>query len=179
MSTTQKTIKLWQKVTARPAALTTTSAHVHSSNIAPHATSYVTVKSYPQRSVRDILERRPKWKDREYRESYMEASIEQGIAWQIRINREIRDMKQSDLARAIDTGQSAISRLEDPSYGSHSLETLVKVAHAFDCALSVKFVSYSQLAYDSERLGEGEQYAASYTDEMKELNNEHSHYFQA
>lgn len=114
-----------------------------------------------------ILSRRPKWSDEEYRQAYMEAAVEQGVAWQIKINREARGLTQEELAKATGTGQSAISRAEDPSYGAQSLEVLIKIANAFDCALSVKFVSYSQLAFDSERLGEFEQYACSYEEEIK------------
>lgn len=98
----------------------------------------------------------------------MEAAVEQGIAWQIKINRELRGLTQDELAKAIGTGQSAISRIEDPTYGAQSLEVLVKIANAFDCALSVKFVSFSQLAFDSERLGEREQYVCSYANEIEE-----------
>ena len=108
------------------------------------------------------LDRRPDWKDREYREAYMEAAVEQGVAWQIRINRQKRGLSQKSLASVIGTQQSAVSRLEDPEYGGHSLETLVQVAKAFDCALAVKFISYSQLASEAERLTEGEQYACPF-----------------
>lgn len=73
------------------------------------------------------------------------------------------------MAKAIGTKQSAISRLEDPTYGAHSLETLVEIAKSFDCALSVKFISFSQLAYESEKLGESDLYAATFTEEMKEI----------
>lgn len=127
------------------------------------------VKGYKQTPVHSMLVNRPKWKEKEYREAYMEASIEQGIAWQIRINRNLRNMTQDELASAIGTQQSAISRLEDPTYGAHSLETLVSIAKSFDCALSVKFTSYSQLAYDSEKLGEAEQYAPSFVEETEEI----------
>lgn len=116
-----------------------------------------------------MLVKRPKWQDKEYRDAYMEASIEQGIAWQIRTNRCLRGITQTDLAKAIGTQQSAISRLEDPTYGAHSLETLVEIAKSFDCALSVKFISFSHLAYESEKLGESDLYAATFTEEMKEI----------
>lgn len=82
----------------------------------------------------------------------MAASIEQGVAWQIKVNRQVRGLSQEDLATLLSTKQSAISRLEDPSYGAHSLETLMSVANAFDCALSVRFVPYSELARQSEDL---------------------------
>ncbi|QHE88866.1 helix-turn-helix domain-containing protein [Hydrogenophaga sp. BPS33] len=99
----------------------------------------------------------------------MDAAIEQGVAWQIRLNREFRGMSQRELAKLLGTQQSAVSRLEDPSYGNHSLETLAKIAKIFDCALSVKFVSYSQLAYESERLGEAEQCAMPFETEWSDI----------
>lgn len=108
------------------------------------------------------LDRRPEWQDKEYREAYMEAAVEQGVAWQIRINRQKRGLSQRSLASGIGTQQSAVSRLEDPEYGGHSLETLVQIAKAFDCALAVKFISYSQLALEAEHLTEGEQYACPF-----------------
>src|SRR4051812_4677664 len=52
--------------------------------------------------------------DSDYREAWMESHVANMIAWQIRINREERGMSQLDLAEAMGTGQSAISKLEDP-----------------------------------------------------------------
>lgn len=86
------------------------------------------------------------WEDQEYRQGVVEAEVEQGIAWQIRINREERGWKQSDLALRMKTGQSAISKLEDPDGGDVQLSTLIKAAHAFDCALVVRFVSFTEFA---------------------------------
>lgn len=129
--------------------------------------------------MQSTLSKRSKWKDRAYREAYMEASIEQGIAWQIRINRKLRHMTQGELAAVLGTQQSAISRLEDPTYGAHSLDTLKSIAKCFDCALSVKFVAYSQLAFESEKLGEAEQYAAPYLLEMKELHEQQENFHNA
>jgi len=129
----------------------------------------IEVKDYSKFPVRLIIEKRPKWKDKEYREAYMEAAIEQGVAWQIRINRNLREMTEEDLAVHLGIESSVISELEDPTCGGHSLETLVNIAKAFDCALSVKFISYSQLALDSEKLAETEQFAAPYSMELEEL----------
>lgn len=117
-------------------------------------------------SAADVLASRPQWQDMEYRQAYAEAAVEQGIAWQVRVNRERRGFKQSELAAKIETHQSAISRMEDPDYGAHSLQQLVKVAHAFDCALMVKFVSYSMLARESECLSPDQLFAPSYTEEI-------------
>lgn len=115
-----------------------------------------------QGSAKSPVQRKPKWRDREYREAYMEAAVEQGVAWQIRINRTLRHMTQAQLAELIGSKANGISRLEDPEYGAHSLETLKLIAKAFDCALLVKFISYGQLAEESEHLSETDQYAVPY-----------------
>lgn len=84
------------------------------------------------------------WNDLQYRQATLEAELEQGISWQVRINREERGWKQLDLGKKMGTGQSAISKLENPEGGDIQLSTLIKAAHAFDCALLVRFVSYSE-----------------------------------
>lgn len=85
----------------------------------------------------------PAWlNDREEREAYLESCLEQDVAWQIRLNREVREMSQKELADLVGTQQSGIARAEDPTYGKHSLAMLVKIAHAFGCALLVQFVDY-------------------------------------
>lgn len=108
---------------------------------------------------------RPEWRDSEYRQGYMEAAVEQGVAWQLKINREARGISQVEMARLLGTKQSAVSRMEDPSYGVHNLETLKKAAAVFDCALLVRFVSYSVLGREAECLSPGELYAESYSEE--------------
>lgn len=162
MSTTQPTIKMWHNATdshvKRTFALTQSSSAT-TVRFANRKEAKISSLSDPE--VR-ALDRRPEWQDREYREAYMEAAIEQGVAWQIRINRQKRGLSQKALASAIGTQQSAVSRLEDPEYGGHSIDTLMQIAKAFDCALAVKFISYSQLATEAERLTEGEQYACPF-----------------
>jgi len=76
----------------------------------------------------------------------MESTIENLIAWQVRINREERGLTQAELAEMMGTKQSAISKLEDPEGGDVLLSTLMKAAHAFDCALLVRLVDYDEFA---------------------------------
>jgi transcriptional regulator with XRE-family HTH domain len=123
--------------------------------------------SLSKESQEELLTRRPKWADKEYRESYMDASIDQGIAWQIRINRETRGMTQKALAAHLGTKQSAISRLEDPEYGAHSIDTLKQIAKGFDCALSIRFISYTELAELSDQLSVTDQYASPFALEIE------------
>ncbi|MCX5959717.1 MAG: helix-turn-helix transcriptional regulator [Cyanobacteria bacterium] len=115
------------------------------------------------------LSLKPQWCDQEYREAYLEASIEQGIAWQIKINRQKRGLTQRDLANILNTKQSAISRLEDPEHGAYNLKTLVEIAKAFDCALSIKYIPYSRLAEESYLLSEEDQFALPYSAEAQEV----------
>jgi ribosome-binding protein aMBF1 (putative translation factor) len=127
----------------------------------------LTADDVKRTTSRQCLEKRRKWRNQEYRQAYMTAAIEQGVAWQIKINREKRNLSQGELAQKIKSKQSAISRAEDPSYGRHRLETLVKIANAFDCALQVKFIPYSTLARESEDLSPENLYAKSYTEELQ------------
>lgn len=122
----------------------------------------------PSQLASSGLAAKRKWRNKEYRQAYAEAAIEQGIAWQVRINRERRGLTQKQLAQIMSTKQSSISRMEDPEYGAHSLQQLMKVAHTFDCALIVKLASYSTLARESDALSESQLYAASYDEEISE-----------
>lgn len=119
--------------------------------------------------IKSILESKPKWRDAEYRQEYMECATHQTIAWQIKINREKRSLTQANLAKLIGTTQSGISRAEDIEYGKHNLATLLKIANAFDCALMVNFVSYSELAYQSHKLSEDDLYASAYSEESSSI----------
>ncbi|RZI59493.1 MAG: XRE family transcriptional regulator [Rubrivivax sp.] len=115
-----------------------------------------------------LLQQRSEWRDKEYRDLYMEEAVDQGIAWQIRINRERRGLSQKRLAETLGTQQSAVSRLEDPDYGAHSLDTLKELARAFDCALLLKLVPYSVLASEREHLSPDDLYAPPFTAEVPE-----------
>lgn len=106
------------------------------------------------------------WTDVEYRHATMEAHIEQGLAWQIRVNREERGWTQSDLAHRMGTRQSAISKLEDTEGGNVQLGTLIRAAKAFDCALVVRFVPWSVLASVVNDLHPDRLYAPSFGQEF-------------
>ena len=95
----------------------------------------------------------------------MEATVEQDIAWQISSNRRARNLSQKDLAGLLETRQSAVARLEDPTYGRQSIQVLIKVAHAFDCALRVSLVSYSKLAEEVADTSDEALYTPPFTDE--------------
>ena len=107
-----------------------------------------------------------RFKSKDYRTSYMSARVRTSIAWQIRELREFNRMSQSELAKRIDTRQSAVSRLENTEYGRASVQTLLDVATALDVALVVKFVSYDEFLQQHGSLKESalsaENFASTY-----------------
>ncbi len=87
-----------------------------------------------------------KFSDKEFRDCYVDSHITNGLSFQIRGMRKSRKLSQQELAVRLGTKQEAISRLENPDYGKFSLDTLKKIGSEFDVALSVRFISFSELA---------------------------------
>ena len=84
----------------------------------------------------------------------MVASVEQDIAWPIRINREKRGLTQRQLAEMIGSRQSAMARAEDPECGKHSIATLIKIEKVFECGLLLKLVSYDKFFEETKDVSE-------------------------
>lgn len=105
-------------------------------------------------------------KDKEVREAYVEAEIVSSLAHQIRAMRIDRKLSQADLAKKMKTTQAAISRLEDPSYGQLSLQTLFKLSHAFDTGLRVEFVSTLNMLNSTFKPKESARHVASFEEEV-------------
>ena len=88
------------------------------------------------------------FKDRDYRESYAEDYLHSFIAMQFRAVRERRGMTQEELAQAIHTRQTAISRLENINNRSRNLNLLQKAAFALGCRLRVSLETFGSLIND-------------------------------
>ena len=71
---------------------------------------------------------------------YEVAQINYEIAQMIYDAREAAGMTQAQLAAAIGTTQSVISRLEDADYNGHSLQMLRRVAKATGRRVEIRFV---------------------------------------
>ena len=97
---------------------------------------------YVSKSMEKTLNR---MKIHEVRHARIEAEAANYIASQIRIIRQQRGMTQKALAKNLNTTQAAISRLEDPSYGRHSVQLLLAIGKVLDVALMVKFVPLHDL----------------------------------
>ena len=83
--------------------------------------------------------------DKSYRHAYADESLNLSIATQIKVLREQREMRQKDLAELAGMKQSMISRYENVNYSSWSINTLKKLAEAFDVMLDVRFRSFRDL----------------------------------
>ncbi len=95
---------------------------------------------------------RPEFQDQEYRHSYADECLNTMVATQIKVLREQRVMTQAALAEKADMKQPRLSVMEDAGYSNWSINTLKRLAKAFDLALSVKFEAFSDVIFDFEEL---------------------------
>lgn len=106
-----------------------------------------------------------KLKSKAYRDAYVAEHARRGIAYQIRALRDQKGWNQGKLSNLLGKPQSVVSRLEDPSYGKVSVQTLLEVASVFDLALQIKFVSYSTFLQQTRDLTAAAMQVASFTDD--------------
>lgn len=92
-----------------------------------------------------------KLRNRGYRHRFFRRKAQDEIASQIRELRLKRGLKQKDLALAMDTGQSAVARIEDATYSGWSFATLQKVAETLDARLQVVFEPIEDVLRQYER----------------------------
>jgi transcriptional regulator with XRE-family HTH domain len=92
-----------------------------------------------------------KLKDPKYRKAFVASQINIGIPFQIRALLKSRPgWTQGTLAQRADMLQPRISGLMTPGKVRPNIETLRRIAEAFDCGLIVRFASFSELARWSE-----------------------------
>ena len=85
------------------------------------------------------------FQDKDYRDIFVEEHISVGLAHQIRALRDKYGWTQKELGNRAGKKQPVVAQLENPDYGSYTLKTLKTLASAFDVALQVNFVSFSDL----------------------------------
>ena len=112
---------------------------------------------------------------KEHRSAYVASQINIGIPFQIRALRKQREWDQKKLAE--DTGmlQPRISAIESPGYGSMTIETLQRLANAFDVALVVKFAPFSELLRSSNRFSPDDFSVPKFEDELEQINRDIIH----
>jgi transcriptional regulator with XRE-family HTH domain len=92
-----------------------------------------------------------KLKDPEYRKAFVASQINVGIPFQIRaLLRSRPGWTQTTLAEKAEMRQPSISGLLTPGKTRPNIETLRRIAEAFDCGLLVRFAPFSELARWSE-----------------------------
>lgn len=107
---------------------------------------------------------------KEFRDAYVRSHLTQGLPYQIRALRMQRGWSQQDLANKLGLKrQSAIARIEDPSYGKLSISTLLNLSSVFDVALNIKFVSFGKFLADKEDLSPKNLAAESFESELPKL----------
>lgn len=91
------------------------------------------------------------FKEKEYRHSYLDEFLDAWIATQIKVLREQRGWSQKDLAEKANMLQPRISALENVNYSSWSVNTLRKLAQAFDLTLRISFESFGDRTKDFDQ----------------------------
>jgi transcriptional regulator with XRE-family HTH domain len=97
-----------------------------------------------------ITELWQKLRDPEYRKAFVAAQININLPFQIRALLKARGETQQWLAEKTGMLQPRISGLMTPGKTRPNIETLRRVAEAFDCGLAIRFVPFSELASWSE-----------------------------
>lgn len=109
-------------------------------------------------------------KKKGFRDAFVRSQLSHGLAHQIRALRLQRGWTQSELAEKLGLKtQSAIARMEDPSYGRLSIATLLKLSSIFDVALSVRFASYGKFLLEREDVSPAALTAESFDAEAPKL----------
>ncbi len=112
----------------------------------------------------DLLE---SCKEREYRDALNVENVYGGICAQIRALREQREMSQAQLGRKANMAQERISILEDPNAETKpTLNTMLRIASAFDVGLDVRFVPFSTVLDRSTNTNQRSLEVESFDDEL-------------
>jgi transcriptional regulator with XRE-family HTH domain len=88
--------------------------------------------------------------NKEYRDAWVDESVKTVVPYQIQAMRNQRGWSQTLLGEKAGMLPNAVSRLESIDYGNLSVNTLLRIAHGFDCGLLVKFVPFSRLVREFE-----------------------------
>lgn len=91
------------------------------------------------------------FKDKEYRHAYVDEFSNASIATQIKVLREQRHWSQKELAEEAGMAQPRISALENVNYDRWSVNTLRRLAEAFDVTLCVSFETFGKRLIDIDR----------------------------
>jgi len=108
-----------------------------------------------------------KLRDLEYRKAFVASQISIGIPFQVRALLKSRGWTQEQLADRAGMLQPRISAILTPGKTSLNIETLRRLAEAFDCGLSIQLVPFSELVRRSERFHPESLSIPSFHEELK------------
>lgn len=84
-------------------------------------------------------------KDKDFRREFVSDYVQEMLAVQIKELREHRQWSQQELGDAAEgMKQAQVSRLENPDYSGATINSLKRLANAFDLGLVVSFVRFSE-----------------------------------
>lgn len=109
---------------------------------------------------------REKLQEKPYRDAFVASQIRIALSFQIRALREKRGWTQAQLAEQVGMLQPRISAMERPGGSKFSLETLLRLASAFDVAFVGRFVPFSELLEWAESFSPDTFMVSSFDDEM-------------
>ena len=105
------------------------------------------------------------FRDKEYRHGYADEFLNMSIATQIKVLREQRGWSQKDLAEHAGMKQPRISAIENVNYYRWTVETLRRLAEAFDITLCVSFETFGKRLGDIARFGRKDLERSSFDDD--------------
>jgi transcriptional regulator with XRE-family HTH domain len=105
-------------------------------------------------------------RDKSYRDAYVASQIRIGLPYQARALRVARDLTQGQLADLAEMAQPRIAEIEKPGKRSLNLETLLRLASAFDVGLEVRFVPFGDIVRHEETFDPDTFDVPSFDDEL-------------
>jgi transcriptional regulator with XRE-family HTH domain len=106
--------------------------------------------------------------DKAYRDAYVASQISMGLPFQIRALRRSRNWTQAQLAEAAGMSQPRIAEIERAGRRRFNLDTLLRIASAFDIGLEVGFAPFSAVVDRAEHFDPDAFEVASFEDEEHE-----------
>lgn len=103
--------------------------------------------------------------DLDFRRQFVSAQVRRFVSGQIRTLRDVKRWTQGELGQRAAMKQNAISRIEDPDYGDFTINTLLRLAAAFDVGLIVRFVPFSELVGWNQKISPKEYCPPSFSED--------------
>jgi transcriptional regulator with XRE-family HTH domain len=107
-------------------------------------------------------------RNKKYRDGYVASQIAIGLPFQIRALRRSRGWTQAQLAEAAGMSQPRIAEIERAGRRRFNIDTLLRIASAFDVGLEVGFAPFGAVVDRAERFDPDAFDVASFDDDVHE-----------